>query len=68
MIERPKIGSEAFVRINMACRVCDKLLECYVLEKPEDPTTATLHDAAFLCANKMQAHLKDAHDYPPTIF
>ncbi len=67
-MERPKIAPKAFVRINMVCRVCDAMIECYVLEKPEDKFEATLHDAAFLGANKMQVHMQEKHDYPRSLF
>jgi len=67
MTERPKVAAEYFARINMTCRVCGALLEAYG-EETNDPREPTLHDAAFQCANKMQAHLKEKHGYPNKLF
>ena len=78
MTDRPKVCPGAFALINIKCRVCDEMLECYVLEPGQSiyglelpmvgEHEATLYDAALLTANVMQIHLIDEHDYPETLF
>jgi hypothetical protein len=65
---RPRLAPEAFARIVITCRVCARDLETYVVEAPADPREATLEEAAFICANKMQVHLMTEHGYPKALF
>ena len=67
-MERPKIHRNAYARINMTCRVCVEMLECYVLERNANPKEATIYDAAQQCAGTMAKHMQEEHGYPKSIF
>ncbi len=65
---RPVIQPTDFARIDIECRVCGAMIECYVQERTLDSKDHTLHDCAFLCANAMRDHMMAIHEYPLEVF
>lgn len=68
MIQRPASTPTDYAVIHITCRVCNKMIECYVQERTLDSANHTLHDSAFLCANAMKDHMMAIHDYPLEVF